>query len=332
MAIPFACWPFGLVSHTHSAALTADQAQTYVQLERANRPGGQTRLMAHSISPSSTCSHTLPSAHKRSSCRAPLFDSSATSGLEYPICASVAQYLCSMASANLLHDQHRSFYNTWTEGNETDESVAFGDANHGFDDSIKFWIDANNEERQRIDSVTEWDSNASFDCLDATHAQVYGYTEHLYGAPSTLTETQQAPTFNELRVTSEPQLTPGQPWDVDFMQEEGSQRLACSECRKDFANMRALDKHTQKTSHKAWRCSEPECGKSYARRDTFLRHRAAHKENSHPCFACFREGREKVFKRKDHLREHVRSCHTKCSEGIRSVCPQFAIIPESTTD
>lgn len=120
--------------------------------------------------------------------------------------------------------------------------------------------------------------------------------------------------------------------ETECTQEEVSQRIACSECDRDFANLRALDKHTQKTSHKAWRCSEPGCGKSYARRDTFLRHRAAHKENSHSCFACLREGREKVFKRKDHLREHMRSCHTKGSEGIRSVWPQFAMIPETTTN
>lgn len=237
-----------------------------------------------------------------------------------------------MASANLLHDQDRPFYNTWTDNNETVEPVAFGDANHGFDDSINFWIDANNEERQRIDSVTEWDSSNLVESPKTSHEQAYGYSEHLYTAPCTLTEVQSPSTFDERRVKSEPRLALGDPWEMDYTQEEGSHRLACSECAKDFTNLRALDKHTQKTSHKAWRCFESECGKSYARRDTFLRHRAMHKESSHPCIDCLRQGKNKVFKRRDHLREHVRSCHTKGSEGIRSVCPQFAMIPETRTN
>lgn len=103
--------------------------------------------------------------------------------------------------------------------------------------------------------------------------------------------------------------------DAECTQEEASQRITCSECSRDFANLGALGKHTQETLHKAWRCSEPDCGKSYARRDTFLRHKVTHKKNGHPCLACANDGRQKVFKRKDHLREHVRKCHPMSSES-----------------
>ena len=102
---------------------------------------------------------------------------------------------------------------------------------------------------------------------------------------------------------------------------EDEQRHVCQECNKLFKNLQELDQHAKKTPHRAWRCAEPFCDKTYARRDTFLRHRATHKDKSHPCPVCPRLNKQKVFKRKDHLREHIRNCHSKVIEatGVESV-------------
>lgn len=69
---------------------------------------------------------------------------------------------------------------------------------------------------------------------------------------------------------------------------------------------------TKDTSpYKGWRCTEPSCGKLYARRDTYIRHRATHKDKSHACMTCQSDNKQKVFTRKDHLNEHIRNCHSK---------------------
>lgn len=83
----------------------------------------------------------------------------------------------------------------------------------------------------------------------------------------------------------------------------------CSQCRSNFPSLQLLDQHAKIESHKAWKCYEEGCGKAYARRDTFMRHQLKHGGSGHACGTCKRGGKDKVFKRKDHLAEHVRKCH-----------------------
>ena len=111
--------------------------------------------------------------------------------------------------------------------------------------------------------------------------------------------------------------------DTDCLQDESCQPLFCSECTEAFDNVSALNKHTQNTSHKAWRCIEAGCEMTYARRDTFLRHRVAHREDAlnHVCLVCLQINKRKVFRRKDHLRDHMRNCHSKNVESRRSTAP-----------
>ena len=89
-------------------------------------------------------------------------------------------------------------------------------------------------------------------------------------------------------------------------------RYACSECDRHSGSIHHRAGHAKQT---AWRCPEPGCGKSYGRRDTFLRHQNAHKVDSHPCKICSKEKKQKSFKRKDHLKEHVRKCHYGKGDG-----------------
>ncbi|KAM0723296.1 hypothetical protein Q7P37_001497 [Cladosporium fusiforme] len=95
--------------------------------------------------------------------------------------------------------------------------------------------------------------------------------------------------------------------------EKDVQRRECSHCGQWFDGLRSLEEHARRESHKAWRCSD--CGKRYSLRTTYQRHRATHKEGTHSCVRCERIGKRKVFKRKDHLTEHVRNCHAGSSDA-----------------
>jgi hypothetical protein len=102
---------------------------------------------------------------------------------------------------------------------------------------------------------------------------------------------------------------------------EDEQRHICQECNRLFKNLQELDQHAKSVPHKPWKCAEPLCGKMYARRDTFVRHRATHKHKSHACPICSHQNKQKFFTRKDHLKEHIRNCHSKGVEatGVENV-------------
>lgn len=120
--------------------------------------------------------------------------------------------------------------------------------------------------------------------------------------------------------------------ETEYSNEDDQQGHICQECNKVFRNFQELDQHTKRVPHKAWRCAEPFCGRTYARRDTFLRHRATHGDKSHACAICSHHNKQKVFKRKDHLKEHIRNCHlpkgteATCVDGVRSGCGRVSIL------
>jgi len=97
--------------------------------------------------------------------------------------------------------------------------------------------------------------------------------------------------------------------DSDHAQDRDSMQQHCGQCSQRFDNYQALDRHAGETSHKAWRCLESGCSKAYARRDVFLRHRTTHRDGGFRCLACRKVKQYKQFKRKDHLKEHLRKCH-----------------------
>jgi hypothetical protein len=224
-----------------------------------------------------------------------------------------------MSSTDLLQAQSPSLYGAWTNTELINEPIFLDELCPQLDEPFDFSLEPNGHERQRVDSVTESLSSTTSTATKPECESVYSPAEISYGYQDLLISGQPFPDPDARQVKSEPLAIATYSWDTDYTPEELSQRLECSACSKTFSNLKALDKHTQSTSHKAWRCREPGCGKSYARRDTFLRHRSKHSDNGHSCLDCLREGKEKVFKRKDHLNEHTRSCHSKGNDGTRSV-------------
>lgn len=104
--------------------------------------------------------------------------------------------------------------------------------------------------------------------------------------------------------------------DSDYSPEHEGASQYCWQCNRKFDSFLSLDKHARQSLHKAWRCPEPDCSKTYARRDVFLRHRSTHRDGGHRCLVCRKNKLQKQFKRKDHLKEHIRSCHPEYKSDV----------------
>ncbi|XP_054878754.1 zinc finger protein PLAG1 [Poeciliopsis prolifica] len=76
----------------------------------------------------------------------------------------------------------------------------------------------------------------------------------------------------------------------------------CQECQKAFNSLEKLRVHSYShTGERPYRCSHPDCTKAFVSKYKLLRHMATHSpEKSHKCSYC-----EKMFHRKDHLKNHL---------------------------
>lgn len=190
------------------------------------------------------------------------------------------------------------------------------------------WVEAELEELQRTDFVPTTISGPGVPSPKfALPSSVDGYA----GQGGIVTQ-RQDPYISTMETKHERGTTPSIFPDREGRQDDDIQRLMCLECGLDFENLQGLDRHAKSSLHKAWRCQEDGCGKTYARRDTFLRHRIKHTDSFHTCNVCSRSNKNKVFKRKDHLKEHMRNCHSRSVDRTRFVvqhaCLQSGLTPE----
>lgn len=86
-------------------------------------------------------------------------------------------------------------------------------------------------------------------------------------------------------------------------------RWACLQCSRTFSKALLLDAHAKEQRHQAYRCGD--CNKRYLRQSTLARHRAtAHEPRSaHRCGRCSTSSNPKLFRRRDHLQQHLREVH-----------------------
>lgn len=97
---------------------------------------------------------------------------------------------------------------------------------------------------------------------------------------------------------------------------ENDGRYVCMECQQSFPTSYELEGHAKLNGHRTYVCTEAGCGRSYPRRDTFVRHMATHRSfEPHPCPICPQHPNRKVFKRKDHLTQHIRNRHPTAYSG-----------------
>jgi uncharacterized Zn-finger protein len=84
----------------------------------------------------------------------------------------------------------------------------------------------------------------------------------------------------------------------------------CAECGARFPDYAALDRHAHETGDLIYKCCHSGCDSRYNRRDTFLRHLGTHANTARfECPYCQKHNDPKAFKRKDHLRQHIRYFH-----------------------
>lgn len=175
------------------------------------------------------------------------------------------------------------------------------------------WPETGYEHLQRTDSVSTTIDSPGIPSPEFPHPSLVD----LYAPQGGAVGRQSTPPTTLAKAKSERGTTPHAVSDREIRQDDESQRLVCLECGLDFENLQGLDKHAKSSLHKAWRCQEIGCGKTYARRDTFLRHRTKHTDSAHICHVCYRNNKQKVFKRKDHLKEHMRNCHSRSVDSTR---------------
>uniref|UniRef100_A0A1A7WF84 Pleiomorphic adenoma gene 1 n=2 Tax=Iconisemion striatum TaxID=60296 RepID=A0A1A7WF84_9TELE len=90
----------------------------------------------------------------------------------------------------------------------------------------------------------------------------------------------------------------------------------CQECQKAFNSLEKLKVHSYShTGERPYGCSHPDCTKAFVSKYKLLRHMATHSpEKSHKCSYC-----EKMFHRKDHLKNHL---HTHDPHKEAFTCQQ----------
>ena len=237
-----------------------------------------------------------------------------------------------MAAQNILGVNNRTIpapfgdAYLWLDDELTNEPLFWTNAVDNADFSPQSWADTELEELQRTDSVPTAIFRPDIPYPELAHpSSIDGYA----GKGGIITQRKSSHTATP-ETKQERGTTPSISSDRERRQDSEVERLVCSECRLEFENLQGLDRHTRSSLHKGWRCQEVGCGKTYARRDTFLRHRIKHTDSVHPCNVCSRSKKHKVFKRKDHLKEHMRNCHSRSVDGRRYVTLHGRIESELT--
>lgn len=85
----------------------------------------------------------------------------------------------------------------------------------------------------------------------------------------------------------------------------------CPECYEAFSRVLDLEEHGRQTKHGAFRCIV--CQRGFTRQDALTRHRKVHEslttQRQYSCTYCRKYNGPKAFKRRDHLRQHLRKMH-----------------------
>lgn len=175
------------------------------------------------------------------------------------------------------------------------------------------WVEAEFEGLKRTDSVPTTIFHPGVPTPEFAHSS----SIDAYAGPRGFMTERQGPLTATVETKDEQEPITSMLPDYERQVDDDVQRLICLECGLEFENLQGLDRHTKSSQHKAWRCQEVGCGKTYARRDTYLRHRTKHTDSVHACSICSRDKKNKVFKRKDHLKEHMRNCHSRSVDARR---------------
>ena len=216
----------------------------------------------------------------------------------------------------------------WLDDAYTYEPLSLEDAVNDTRFAPQSWVETELGELQRTDSVPTTIFRPGVPSPEFAHpSSIDGYA----GQGGIVTQ-RQGPYISTMEIKHERGTTPWRFSNREGRQDDEIQRLMCSECGLEFENLQRLDRHSKSSLHKAWRCQEDGCGKTYARRDTFLRHRIKHTDSAHTCKICTRSNKNKVFKRKDHLKEHMRNCHSHSVDRTRFVfqhaCMETGLTPQ----
>ncbi|EGY22533.1 uncharacterized protein VDAG_03971 [Verticillium dahliae VdLs.17] len=115
----------------------------------------------------------------------------------------------------------------------------------------------------------------------------------------------------------------------------GVRPFFCAQCQSDFKNDTGLGDHALTVQHQPFQCT---CGQSFSRLDVLYRRKDIYSQDmpKHPCRYCKRHRGRNGFKRKDHLRQHMRAFHkfdaderSKSRQSRRKICDVPVTCPHS---
>ncbi|KAF2459598.1 hypothetical protein BDY21DRAFT_338659 [Lineolata rhizophorae] len=85
----------------------------------------------------------------------------------------------------------------------------------------------------------------------------------------------------------------------------------CSECGMTADSKSKIKRHARYSGHSPYKCHQSDCIAAFSRVDVYKRHMLSHKKDARgfPCTECDRYQGPKVFKRYDHLTQHMQKTH-----------------------
>jgi len=106
-----------------------------------------------------------------------------------------------------------------------------------------------------------------------------------------------------------PELWPADFWQCGFTHSNSVPAThTCPICFVTFSRASDIEDHAKETKHKPFACSV--CNRLFSRQDALTRHREIHEsQKRYPCAICEKCRGPVAFRRRDHLRQHLRKKH-----------------------
>ncbi|KUJ23274.1 uncharacterized protein LY89DRAFT_177754 [Mollisia scopiformis] len=108
------------------------------------------------------------------------------------------------------------------------------------------------------------------------------------------------------------QTLSGDRWSLEkHFQHHPEVKFRCNKCQIGFDTPTKLDQHCSSSNHAGYHCPYPNCNSECGQSRDLQKHQLIHKKTTarYPCNHCRAYRGMNGFKRKDHLRQHIRKYH-----------------------
>jgi len=161
--------------------------------------------------------------------------------------------------------------------------------------TLDFHLDL--EPASSFPSLIPYDFQSTCDAVHIDWADNSGSMSRL--ASQAPTDCTSSDTVSEPSTIGSPRFSPSRYLGTD---------RTCHQCKRNFSRVVDMELHGREEGHKPFACSL--CPKLFSRQDALTRHREIHKSlKRYACQYCEKYRGQSAFKRRDHLRQHLRKKH-----------------------